>query len=573
MKLADALLAARQPAADGVPARQIWLSCGFNALHLKTYLAAYGRQRFPESGVSVADGLFGDFFGNLERSRSSGAEGAVVVVEWSDLDPRLGLRHAGGMGLSVAADTVDEARRSLDRIRSLLAGVGAVMPVAIVGPTLPLPPLGHTYPAQMDRWEVELMSQVASAQREWVSLAGVRTVSSSYLSEISPPGTRRDVRMDLASGFPYTLEHAAALAGALIPVLYPSPPKKGLITDLDNTLWKGIIGEDGPDGVAWSLSGHAQHHGLYQQFLAALAERGVLIAIASKNDPDAVVRMLSHPELLLPNQSIFPVEANWGPKSESVGRILDAWNIHSSDVIFIDDSPLELAEVRTRFPEMEIMEFPASDGKAVWRLLLDLQHRFGKPRVGEEDRIRAASLRTAVSFAPTADGTTDPSSFLAGVGGEITIDWRLDPADARALELVNKTNQFNLNGRRYSESDWSALLAAPGAFLQVVSYQDRFGPLGKIAVAAGRAEGGHGRVEAWVMSCRAFSRQIEHHMLDRLFARLGAGTLEFDLQNTGRNAPAANFLAQYAPGGIADRERFVQAAPVLPHKIEETNTL
>lgn len=566
MKLAEALLASRQPVASGFTAHRVWLSCGFTTLHFKTYLAAHGRRRFADAGITVSDGLFGDLCGNLERAVEDGSESAVVVVEWSDLDPRLGLRHAGGMGPAVAVDTVAQVRRMLARLRGLLLRLGERKPVVVAGPTLPLPPLGHTAPAQMGSWEAELMALAAAAQAEWTGLDGVRTVSPAYLDELSPSALRRDVRMDLATGFPYSLEHANALAAALIAVLYPPAPKKGIITDLDHTLWRGILGEDGPDGVSWSLAGHAQAHGLYQQFLAALAERGVLIGVASKNDADAVDSMLRRPDLLLPGTAIFPVEANWGPKSESVARILAAWNIHASDVVFIDDSPMELAEVRARFPDMETIEFPAADVASVWRLLLGLRERYGKPRVGEEDRIRTASLRASAGMQEAA---ADMDTFLAEAGGKLAIDWRLDAGDARALELVNKTNQFNLNGRRYSEGEWRALLATPGAFLAVASYQDRFGPLGKIAVVAGVAGRGAATVAVWVMSCRAFSRRIEHHMMDRLLARLADLEVRLCYQPTDRNGSAAGFVAEFTEAGLVVRDRFHDICPPLPHEIEE----
>jgi len=567
MKLAEALLASRQPVASGSLPHRIWLSCGFTSLHFKTYLAAHGRRRFPDAGFTVAEGLFGDLYGNLERAREDDSEGAVVVVEWSDLDPRLGLRHSGGMTPGVAADTIVQVRRMLVRLGESLRRLAEEKPVVVAGPNLALPPLGHTVPAQLGGWEAELVALVAAAQAEWTGLNGVKTVSPAYLAEVSPPFARRDVRMDLATGFPYSLEHADAMAMALIAVLYPAAQKKGIITDLDNTLWRGILGEDGPDGVAWSLAGQAQAHGLYQQFLAALAERGVLIGVASKNDADAVDGMFRRTDLLMPGAAVFPVEANWGPKSESVARILAAWNIHAADVVFIDDSPMELAEVSARFPEMETIAFPANDVASVWRLLFALQERFGKPRVGDEDRIRTASLRASAGMQPAA--AADMHTFLAEAGGKLMIDWRLDAGDVRALELVNKTNQFNLNGRRYSDGEWRALLSTPGAFLQVVSYQDRFGPLGKIAVAAGVSVGGTARVDVWVLSCRAFSRRIEHHMADRLFARLGIGGLRLSFQLTERNGPMAEFMAEFAREGQVIRERFNEVRPPLPHEIEE----
>ena len=128
--------------------------------------------------------------------------------------------------------------------------------------------------------------------------------------------------------------------------------------------------------------------------------------------------------------------------------------------------------------------------------------------------------------------------------------------DPRALELVNKTNQFNLNGVRYTEADWKNRLARPGAFLAMVSYRDKFGPLGKIAVLEGRREEETLFIDAWVMSCRAFSRRIEHRCLQTMFEHYAAREILFNFQPTPRNGPLRDFFASIAGG--------VPSAPFTP---------
>jgi hypothetical protein len=157
----------------------------------------------------------------------------------------------------------------------------------------------------------------------------------------------------------------------------------------------------------------------------------------------------------------------------------------------------------------------------------------------------------------------------------VTLDFRVDVADARALELVNKTNQFNLNGRRYSEAQWRRLLERPGAFLLRVAYEDRFGPLGTIAVAAGHGDAELLRVDAWVMSCRAFSRRTEYQTLRVLFERFGATSIVFDYMKTDRNGPLQEFFAELLgssppAGGIRLRGKdFEAACPPLHHVVRK----
>jgi FkbH-like protein len=183
------------------------------------------------------------------------------------------------------------------------------------------------------------------------------------------------------------------------------------------------------------------------------------------------------------------------------------------------------------------------------------------------------SLRSAAAL--EHEGRAEVSEdFLAALGAKITLDIRDKPADARALELVNKTNQFSLNGQRFTEGEWQSYFAQEGAFLAVVSYEDRFGPLGKIAVAAGR-RGPHGaRIDAWVMSCRAFSRRIEHQTLRALLA-FADGELRFAFRPTDRNGPLQEFLASIVEAPLTEGEirlspeRFAVTCPALHHEVIE----
>jgi FkbH-like protein len=148
-------------------------------------------------------------------------------------------------------------------------------------------------------------------------------------------------------------------------------------------------------------------------------------------------------------------------------------------------------------------------------------------------------------------------------------------ADPRAFELVNKTNQFNLNGKRFSEAEWQNILSDPAAFVLTVSYKDKYGPLGKIAVIMGKMQGHKLRVSSWVMSCRAFSRRIEYQCLNYLFETLGASEISFDYEATPRNGPLREFFANVlggppVPGLGLTKEQFATRIPPLFHRVEGT---
>jgi FkbH-like protein len=206
----------------------------------------------------------------------------------------------------------------------------------------------------------------------------------------------------------------------------------------------------------------------------------------------------------------------------------------------------------------------------VWNLLGRLRDLFGKPELMEEDRLRQSSIRVSAQVREmAADGGS--AEFLRTLEGTVTLAWQVDKADKRPLELINKTNQFNLNGLRMGESEWQRLLERNDTIVAVVSYQDKFGPLGKIAVLVGSQAGRKVKVSHWVMSCRAFSRRVEHHMLDSLFRHCDAEEIAFAFAKTEKNQPLREFFAAAGIRSSDDgawrisRKDFLSSCGVLPH--------
>ena len=203
--------------------------------------------------------------------------------------------------------------------------------------------------------------------------------------------------MELLAGFPYTVSFADALAASLANVLYPPVPKKGLITDLDDTLWSGIVGEVGVEGVSWSQDRHTQVHGLYQQMLAHLAGCGVLLGVCSKNEISMVEAALARKDFFLNPESLFPVHANWGPKSASVAKVLKTWNIAADSVVFVDDNPMELDEVQRAHLRITCILFPAATPRPIWEISGRPARSFRQasgygrrsPARGQHSRVRA----------------------------------------------------------------------------------------------------------------------------------------------------------------------------------------
>jgi FkbH-like protein len=574
MTLREALRIIRDNPPAGAGDRDVLLACGFSPLHLATFLGAHLRRLDPGRVGSVRTGLYGDCLGNLGRLGVPLPDAVAVVIEWDDLDPRLGLRRLGGWGPGLYSEILANAADGLARFSEAIAAAAERSTVAVCLPTLPLPPISFQPRRRGGSLELELAGAVSRLSAHLAGLRRVRVVSPQRLEDESPGRERRNVKSELATGFPYRLAHASTVASFLAQLIRPPAPKKGLITDLDDTLWRGIVGEVGVRGVTWDLENHSLNHGLYQQFLGSLADAGVLIGVASKNDRDLVTQALGRDDLMILGRSLFPVDAHWGPKSESVARILRAWNIAADSVVFVDDSPIELAEVKAAYPDMECLRFPARDDQGSLALLGVLRDLFGKEAILVEDAIRSESLRRSSEFLEAGhEAGTDVDAFLRSAEAELTLDFAKDPDDPRALELINKTNQFNLNGERYAEPRWREYLARPETFLVRAAYSDRFGPLGTIAVLAGRrlAEPGAAMIDAWVMSCRAFSRRIEHRCLEQLFRRMDLERVEFAYRPTPRNGPLRDFLASVLeppkePGSRLTRDAFAARCPALFHR-------
>jgi FkbH-like protein len=575
MKLIDALKLLQKAPRQGIPYR-VYLASGFTPLHLQTFLAAHLIQLCPREPVEVLPGLFGDLAGNLERVDAGAVNAVVVAMEWGDLDPRLGVRSLGGWKPDSLGGILDTAAGQLGRIGSRLEQMSLAVPVVVSLPTLPLPPVSFGPSHQESDFELQLRESLGAFAVNCRPSANIKIVSSQSLALASPLAERFDFTSELQSGFPYRAPHASLVAERFAALLRGPRPMKGLITDLDDTVWSGILGEAGVDGVHWSLEFHSHIHGLYQQMLESVAATGVLLAVASKNDPDLVKQAFGRKDILLHAGSVFPFEVNWGPKSESVERILKAWNIGAEAVLFVDDSPMELAEVGSAFPEMQCLAFPRDDPDEFWRFLGKLRQAFGKTSISTEDSIRIQSLRGRRSFLESApQGGVTLDAFLETSGARIIFELTRNAGDERAFDLINKTNQFNLNGERLSVSAWSAILCRPDSFLLAVTYQDKFGPLGKIAAALGTIGGGAVHIESWVMSCRAFSRRIEHQTLRHLFDKFDADTISLAFRSTPRNGPLQDFLTPLFSGSIPPppvvltRSAFAAKCPRLFHVVEE----
>jgi len=248
VKLAEALSLVQKAPATGPPLA-ILLACGFSPLHLQTFLAAHLQAAFAACGVAkkvqLNTGLYGSLANTLEQLSTSGCDAAALFIEWPDLDARLGYRSLGGWGTSAAASLVASAEATLARMAGAIRNKPASFRLVVSLPTLSLPPGFHTVGWQASAHEMALESAVSEFARTIALVPGVLILNRQKLDAVSPLSERYDFRSDLNAGFPYSLKHTDALAEAVAHLFRLPPPKKGLISDLDDTMWRGIVAKRG----------------------------------------------------------------------------------------------------------------------------------------------------------------------------------------------------------------------------------------------------------------------------------------------------------------------------------------
>ncbi len=290
---------------------------------------------------------------------------------------------------------------------------------------------------------------------------------------------------------------------------------KCLVLDLDNTVWGGVIGDDGLQGIVLG-QGSALGEGFVavQAYAKALAQRGIILAVCSKNDPEnARAPFETHPEMVLRLTDIAVFRANWDDKAANIRAIAETLNIGLDSLVFLDDNPFERNLVRDALPMVAVPEVPDDDPALVPALLADAGY-FESLRLTPEDRERSAHYQENRTREALKAGATDLGGYLRAL--DMRLLWsRFDAVGLpRVVQLINKTNQFNLTTRRHNEADIQAVMADPHAFGLQFRLQDRFGDNGIIAIVIGRLEAaGDIAIDTWLMSCRVLGRQVEQATL------------------------------------------------------------
>ncbi|MFB7995976.1 HAD-IIIC family phosphatase [Streptomyces sp. NPDC056002] len=323
--------------------------------------------------------------------------------------------------------------------------------------------------------------------------------------------------------------------------------KKCLVLDLDNTLWGGVLGDDGPENIEIGPMYPGNAYAAVQRTALALRRQGVLLAVASKNDPGLVARVLAeHPELVLRRDDFVSVHAGWDAKDGSIRAIADELNIGLDSVVFLDDSPFECDLVRSTLPQVEVVRAAGDPAQHVNTLLSGGYFDVLDTTVTDARRTDLYRARVERREWTERQGQASPADYLEGLGLEVTVR----AADAyllpRIIQLGGRTNQFNLTGSAHAEAETRRMAGSDDHEVLGFAVRDRFGDEGVVGALWIARHPDRWIVQNAVMSCRVFSRGIEFAVLAAVAdaARdAGASRIEADFRDSGRNGPAARFLA------------------------------
>lgn len=331
------------------------------------------------------------------------------------------------------------------------------------------------------------------------------------------------------------------------------PAHKCIVVDLDHTLWGGVLGDDGPAGLKLGDDGVGALYKDLQAALLGYRRRGMLLAVASKND-DAVAReaLATHPEMLLRPGDFAAMAIGWGPKSDGLRAIAKALNIGVDALVFVDDSPVERAEVRAALPEVQVVELPPDPAGYV--AALRRTPGLEAPRLLAEDRARAGMVAGDVARGAWSAQAGSVQDFLGSLEMVAEVG-RVDEATlGRVHQLLHKTNQFNLTTRRHALEEVRRLGAADDAVVVWLRLADRFGDLGLVCVGIAKAVAGEAaeqaglwEIDSLLMSCRVMGRQVEDAFLSYLAEQArgrGARRLRGVLVETAKNTPVRAFYGE-----------------------------
>jgi FkbH-like protein len=320
--------------------------------------------------------------------------------------------------------------------------------------------------------------------------------------------------------------------------------KKCIVLDLDNTLWGGIVGEDGFDGITLSVSPPGASFVAFQQALLDMYSRGIILAVNSRNNfEDAIKVIRTHPNMILKEPHFAAMRINWNDKATNIIELAKELNIGLDSMVFFDDDPTNRATVRVMVPEVEVPELPTNPEEYA-KFLLSLPY-FPTTAITDEDKMRGSLYVTERLRLEAEKSFPNKEEFLKNLGLELRVFKDDLTSIARLAQMTGKTNQFNVNKIPMTEEEMKKFIAHPDYKVFHGYVTDRFGEHGITNLAIIKTDDDVWNIEHFLMSCRVIGRGIEDAFLteiSRAGQKLGAKRIAVTFVPTEKNAPAREFI-------------------------------
>lgn len=472
-------------------------------------------------------------------------DAAILAVQTRDVAPDLWSRFPD-LSEEDVRGVIEEVAASFE---GWIGSFRANSPAHLIVHLLEVPePSQGVLDAQQELGQVEAVRRINDRIR-----AACRAQRNVYALDIGDTVARRgreqwhDERMWVTARMPIAAKELLHLARQWARFLHPITGRvcKALVCDLDHTLWGGVIGEDGMTGIRLGAEHPGSAFQALQRAILDLAQRGVILAVCSKNnEADAMEALSSHPGMLLKPEHFAALRINWQDKATNLREIARELNIGVDSLAFIDDNPVERSWVREQLPEVTVIDLPTDpsgyaralrDALVFERLTLTAEDK-ERGRQYAENRVRNELQQQAGSM----------EEFYASLKQEVEIAPVTPMTLARVAQLTNKTNQFNLTTRRYTEQQVQDLSASAEARVYSIKVKDRFGDNGLVGVAIARYAGTTCEIDSFLLSCRVIGRTVETSFLAVIVEearRRGCTLLRGWFLPTKKNAPAKDFLA------------------------------
>lgn len=353
--------------------------------------------------------------------------------------------------------------------------------------------------------------------------------------------------------------------------------KKAFVLDLDNTLWGGIVGDDGPENL--EIGQETSMGQVYQEFQGYLKEHkkiGVLLNVDSKNEEENALAGLKHPEGILKPEDFIVIKANWLPKSQNLTEIASELNIGRDALVFVDDNPAEREIIRQHVPETAVPEM--TDGDQVnpdqFIRILDKNAYFEVVTLSEDDKHRNEMYKANAMRKEQEESFGNYSDFLKSLEMEAVIRGFEPVYYSRIAQLTNKSNQFNLTTKRMTQAEVEQMAQDPGYITLYGKLKDKFGDNGVVSLVIGKKNGDTLELILWLMSCRVLKRDMEQAMLDTLVLQSresGIRKLHGYYYKTAKNAMVKDFYGTMGFQKLSEKDGDSEWEYVIPETYENKN--